>query len=70
MAKLYTDDQKYSNINKNFNFKLTIFYNIYNRADIPPNTYFKALFFILTGLALNYYYNSKLAILMFNKAYQ
>ena len=33
-AKLYTDNQKYSSISGNFNFKLTIFYNIYERADI------------------------------------
>ena len=67
-AKLYINDQKYSSINGNFNFKLTIFYNIYNRADVPLNAYFKALLFILMGLALNHYYNSKLAILTFNKA--
>ena len=66
-AKLYTDDQKYSSISGNFNFKLIIFYNIYNRTDIPPNAYFKALPLILIGLALNHYYNSRLAILIFNK---
>ena len=67
VAKLYTDDQKYSGISRNFNFKLIIFYNICNRADVSPNTYFKALPFMLIGLALNYYYNSRLAILIFNK---
>ena len=45
-----------------------IFYNICNRVDILPNIYFKALPFMLIGLALNYYYNSRLAILIFNKA--
>ena len=69
-AKLYTDDQKYSGISGNFNFKLIIFYNIYNRADVSPNAYLKALPLILMGLALNHYYNGRLAILMFNKAYQ
>ena len=64
------DDQKYSNISGNFNFKLRIFYNIYNKVDILFNAYLKALPFILIGLALNYYYNSKLAILIFNKAYR
>ena len=68
-VKLYMDDQKYSGISGNFNFKLTIFYNICNRADVPPNAYFKALPLMLTGLALNHYYNSRLAILIFNKAY-
>ena len=30
IAKIYTEEQKYSNINKSLNYKLTIFYNIYN----------------------------------------
>ena len=29
-AKIYTEKQKYSGINKSLNYKLTIFYNIYN----------------------------------------
>ena len=69
VAKLYTDNQKYNGISGNFNFKLIIFYHIYNRVDISPNTYFKALPFILIGLALNHYYNSRLAILIFDKVY-
>ena len=68
-AKLYTDNQKYSGISGNFDFKLIIFYNICNRADVLLNAYLKALPLILTGLALNYYYNGRLAILIFDKAY-
>ena len=34
-AKIYTEKQKYNNINKSLNYKLTIFYNIYNQADVP-----------------------------------
>jgi len=29
-AKIYTEEQKYSGINKSLNYKLTIFYNICN----------------------------------------
>ena len=29
-VKIYIEEQKYSNINKSLNYKLTIFYNIYN----------------------------------------
>ena len=29
-AKIYTEEQKYSGINKSLNYKLIIFYNIYN----------------------------------------
>ena len=30
IAKIYTEEQKYSGINKSLNYKLIIFYNIYN----------------------------------------
>ena len=30
IAKIYTEEQKYSSINKSLNYKLIIFYNIYN----------------------------------------
>ena len=30
IAKIYTEEQKYGNTNKSLNYKLTIFYNIYN----------------------------------------
>src|SRR5271155_703955 len=67
-AKLYTDDQKYSGISGNFNFKLTIFYNICEQADVLERAYPKALPLMLQGLALDYYYNTKLAIFIFKDA--
>ena len=30
IAKIYTKEQKYGGINKSLNYKLIIFYNIYN----------------------------------------
>jgi hypothetical protein len=69
-AKLYTDNQKYSGISGNFNFKLIIFYNICKRADILERAYLKALLLMLQGLALNYYYNTKLATFTFEDAYK
>ena len=30
IAKIYTEKQKYGNTNKSLNYKLIIFYNIYN----------------------------------------
>ena len=35
IAKIYTEEQKYSGINESLNYKLIIFYNIYIQADIP-----------------------------------
>ena len=34
IAKIYIKEQKYSGINESLNYKLIIFYNIYNQADI------------------------------------
>ena len=35
LAKMYIEDNKYSRENDNFDFKLIIFHNLCNRADIP-----------------------------------
>jgi len=51
IAKIYTDDQKYNGVSNSFNFKLTIFYNIYKRAGLPPKGYITAFPTILKGLA-------------------
>ncbi len=47
MVKIYTDDQKYNGISGNFNYKLTIFYNIYEQADILEGVYLKAFLLML-----------------------
>ena len=51
---MYTEDNKYSRENNNFNFKLTIFYNFCSRANIPQEAKVKAYPTMLCGLALNY----------------
>jgi len=51
ITKIYTDDQKYDRVNNSFNFKLTIFYNIYKRAGLPSKGYITALLTMLKGLA-------------------
>ena len=50
---MYTEELKYNSINSSFNYKLIIFYNIYNQLDVPQEVYNKALPIILIGLALN-----------------
>ena len=58
LIKIYIEDYKYSKENNNFNFKLTIFYNLYSRANIPQEAKAKAYPIILRSLALNYYYTN------------
>ena len=50
IAKIYTDNQKYNKVNNSFNFKLTIFYNIYKRSGLPLKGYIMAFPSILKGL--------------------
>ena len=73
LAKLYTDKSKYSSENNNFNFKLTIFIDRYQKADIPKQEFGQAYSTILRGLALNYYYTnlkSNPISVSFNKLYK
>ena len=65
---MYIEELKYNSINSSFNYKLTIFYNICNRLDVPQKAYNKALLIILIGLALNQYFNSGLSNLSFKDA--
>jgi len=51
ITKIYTDDQKYDGVSNSFNFKLTIFYNIYKRASLPLKGYITIFLTTLKGLA-------------------
>ena len=50
MAKIYINSQKYNKISKSFNFKLTIFKNIYKKAGLQPDNYIITFPTILKGL--------------------
>jgi len=61
VVKIYTDDQKYSGVNKSFNYKLRIFYDICKRSGLPPVGYAKAFLTMLKGLTQDNYYNYELS---------
>ena len=56
LVRLYIDDMNYSGENDNFDFKLTMFHDLCNRADIPDHVKTKAFPTMLRSLALDYYY--------------
>lgn len=58
LAKIYTNDAKYSGCNDSFIFKLEIFHDICARADVPPEAKMKTFPTMLKSLALNYYYSN------------
>ena len=70
IVKIYTEELKYNSINGSFNYKLIIFYNICNQLDVPQEAYNKALLIMLTGLALNQYFNGKLGNFLFKDTYK
>jgi hypothetical protein len=58
LAKLYTNEAKYSDENDSFSFKLTIFHDMCDRADVLQLTKLKAFFTMLKDLILDYYYSN------------
>ena len=55
---MYTENNKYSKKDDNFDFKLTIFHDLYSRVDVPQEAKVKAYPTILRGLALDHYYTN------------
>ena len=56
IIKIYTKESKYRGNRDSFNFKLTIFYNIYRRANILYKAKAKAFSTMLKGLVLDFFY--------------
>jgi hypothetical protein len=73
LAKLYIDESKYSGENNNFDFKLTIFIDLCQKANIPKQEFSQAYSTMLCGLVLDYYYTnlkSNPLSVPFNKLYK
>jgi hypothetical protein len=47
LVKMYTDESRYSKEDDNFDYKLIIFYDLCDKADIPDNIKAKAYLMIL-----------------------
>lgn len=58
LAKIYTNNAKYSSRNNSFIFKLAIFHDIFSRVDVSSETKIKAFLIMLKGLALDYFYSN------------
>ena len=56
IIKMYTEESKYRGNRDSFNFKLTIFHNIYGCVNILYKTKAKAFPIMLKGLILNFFY--------------
>ena len=58
LAKMYSDEIKYSGENDSWNFKLTIFHDMCARAEVPEAIKLMAFSIMLKGFALDYYYSN------------
>ena len=58
MAKLYTNEMKYSGFNDNFNHKLVIFHDTCRKANVPDSSKLEAMTLMLRELALSFYYSN------------
>jgi hypothetical protein len=66
LAKMYTEESKYSRENDNFNRKLTIFNDLCDRVDIPQAVKIKGFLIMLRGIALDFYYKNKAIYITFD----
>ena len=66
---MYTEESKYSKKNNNFNRKLTIFNNLYNKVSIPQKVKIKGFLIMLYSITLNFYYGNKATYTTFNSIY-
>jgi hypothetical protein len=58
LAKLYTNEAKYSDENDSFSFKLKIFHDMCDRADVFQSAKLKAFSIMLKDLTFDYYYSN------------
>ena len=66
LAKIYIEENKYNKKDNNFNYKLIIFNNFYNRVGIPQKAKIKGFLIILYGTTFNFYYKNKATYTTFN----
>jgi hypothetical protein len=59
LAKMYTEESKYSGEDDNFDRKLMIFNDLCDRVDIPQEAKIKGFPTMLRSIALDFYYENK-----------
>jgi hypothetical protein len=67
LNKIYTIEQKFTNTDNNFDFKLRIFFNKCKRVELSSHAYIKKASFMLAKRALFYFYDNQYENITFNK---
>jgi hypothetical protein len=68
IAKSYAEEQKYDGFNGSFDNKLTIFYSICNRQELPQEDLMRAFPIMLKGLAQDHFFDNQLSNYTFEDA--
>ena len=55
---MYTEEKKYGGDGNSFDYKYSIFINLYKKVELLIDAYFKAFLIILRGAALKHYYTT------------
>ena len=66
---MYTEESKYSGEDNNFDCKLIIFNDLYNRVGIPQEVKIKGFLIMLRSITFNFYYRNKATYITFNSIY-
>ena len=66
LAKMYTEESKYSGEDNNFDYKLMIFNDLYDRVGIPQEVKIKGFLTMLRSITFNFYYKNKATYTTFN----
>jgi hypothetical protein len=61
IARIVTDEQKYNGSNGSFDYKYTIFVDVCRRVGLPEDALARAFPVLLKGIALDHFYNNRLA---------
>jgi hypothetical protein len=67
LNKIYTIDEKFTNTNDNFDFKLKIFFNTCKRFELSSHAYMKEVFFMFAKCALSHFYDNNYENITFDK---
>ncbi len=66
LSKIYRDEDRFSDSENNFDFKLLIFFDRYSQVNLSKHAYLKAVSIMLSDQTLTYYYSNKVIYLIFD----
>jgi hypothetical protein len=67
LNKIYKNDEKFKNINDNFEFKLKIFFNKCKRVELSSHAYIEEIAFMLANQTLSHFYVNEYENITFDK---